>query len=674
MFVLEPLFSLLLLCLILHRKNRCFRHSVLSAAIVWAVLLVAMTEVLSLFRSLTFSWVSGLWGIVSLILCFISLRFNKNVALIGRLKFANTSPMSRLLLLWMFLIIATVGLIAWVAPPNTTDSMSYHMSRVAHWIENQTVSHYPTNILRQLYLTPGSEFIITHFQILSGGDRLANFVQWFSMVGSACGVSLIAKQLGAGARGQVLAAVVVTTIPMGILQASSTQNDYVVSFWLTCFVYFLILLKSKEVGQPIWPCSLAVGASLGLAILTKGTAYIFALPFLLWFTLSSIKKSRQKLGKSTLIIATIALSINFAHYARNFDLFGAPLGPGQEGAPGSGLKVTNDVFSVSTLISNSARNIALEMGTPFERLNVFTEKAIYKLHSLMDLSVNDPRTTWRGTQFSRPNWSLHEDFAGNPVHLACIVLSVVVFVASRQLRGRPYLVCYCMAVTGGFLLFSLLLRWQPWNARLHLPLFVLWSPFIAAVLSRSQKLGSCFAVGLLISAFPWVVHNKSRPLTGSSNIFNTSRINLYFSNRKELRDPYTEATDFIRSQKCSQVGLLLDDWEYPLWVLLRGNNNTGVKIAYVDVANNSAAKYESKSIDPFSASAIVSVYCEHSKEAAMEARSYNPAWMAGPVKVLLKPRIVALDCPEVDLNPNPWWSGIGAGLGKFKERRTGILP
>jgi 4-amino-4-deoxy-L-arabinose transferase-like glycosyltransferase len=519
--------------------------------------------------------------------------------------------------------------------------MTYHMSRVAHWIQNQSVSHYPTNILRQLYLTPGSEFIITHFQILSGGDRLANFVQWFSMVGSACGVSLIAKQLGAGAQGQVLAAVVVTTVPMGILQASSTQNDYVVSFWLTCFVYFLILLKSKEIGQPIWPCSLAVGASLGLAILTKGTAYIFAFPFLVWFALSSITRSRQKLWKSAFIIAIIALSINFAHYARNFDLFGSPLGPGQEGAPGSGPKLTNDVFTVSTLISNSARNIALEMGTPFERLNVFTEKAIYKLHSLMGLSVNDPRTTWRGTTwrgtlFGRPYLAWHEDFAGSPVHLACIVLSVVVLLSSRLLRGRPCLFCYSMAVTAGFLLFSFLLRWQPWNTRLHLPLFVLWSPFIAAVLSRSQKVASCLAVGLLISALPWVVHNKTRPLTGSWNIFNTSRIDLYFSNRIELRDPYTEATDFVRAQKCSQVGFLLTDWEYPLWVLLRGNNNMGVRITHVGVANNSAAKYESGSIDPFSVCAIVSVYGERNKEAAIEARSYNPAWMAGPVKVLLK--------------------------------------
>jgi hypothetical protein len=52
--------------------------------------------------------------------------------------------------------------------------------------------------------------------------------------------TLIAKQqLGANQTGQLIAAVFVATIPMGILQASSTQNDYVLSFWLICFVYFI---------------------------------------------------------------------------------------------------------------------------------------------------------------------------------------------------------------------------------------------------------------------------------------------------------------------------------------------------------------------------------------------------------------------------------------------------
>ncbi|MCS7249274.1 MAG: hypothetical protein NZ840_13700, partial [Anaerolineales bacterium] len=44
-------------------------------------------------------------------------------------------------------------------------------------------------------------------------------------IGAALGVSSIAEQLGAGVWGQLFAAVLSASIPMGILQGSSTQND-----------------------------------------------------------------------------------------------------------------------------------------------------------------------------------------------------------------------------------------------------------------------------------------------------------------------------------------------------------------------------------------------------------------------------------------------------------------
>ena len=157
--------------------------------------------------------------------------------------------------------------------------MTYHMSRVVHWIQNKSVWHYPTHILRQIELNPWAEFAITHLQILSGGDYWANFVQWFFMLGSLIGVSLIAKEFGADARGQVFATVFAATIPMGILQSTSTQNDYAVSFWLVCFVYYGILIQKATK----WQYVLAFGASLGLAFLTKGTAYLYAIPFFIFF-------------------------------------------------------------------------------------------------------------------------------------------------------------------------------------------------------------------------------------------------------------------------------------------------------------------------------------------------------------------------------------------------------
>jgi 4-amino-4-deoxy-L-arabinose transferase-like glycosyltransferase len=159
-----------------------------------------------------------------------------------------------------------------------------------------------------------------HLQILSGGDRFANFVQWFSMVGSIIGVSLIAKELGASARGQVFSAVFCATIPMGILQGSSTQNDYVVGFWLVCLAYYVLLAVKVKNNQT---SLLFIGASLGLAILTKSSAYFYACPFMVWFGLVKLKRLRWKVWKSFFVLSIICFLVNVNHYLRNFYLFGS---------------------------------------------------------------------------------------------------------------------------------------------------------------------------------------------------------------------------------------------------------------------------------------------------------------------------------------------------------------
>jgi hypothetical protein len=147
--------------------------------------------------------------------------------------------------------------------------MTYHLTRVMHWQQDRSLDFYATSIQRQLHLTPGAEYVTLHLQLLSGGDRLANLPQWFASMGSLFVVSLIAARLGATARGQALAALFCATLPMGILQSTSTQNDFVVAYWLACLVALVTDATTRG-----WPWVLALGAALGLATLTKATAFV----------------------------------------------------------------------------------------------------------------------------------------------------------------------------------------------------------------------------------------------------------------------------------------------------------------------------------------------------------------------------------------------------------------
>ncbi len=350
---------LTLLVLIFLQRNNSWRGAVLSAAIVLGFLLTAITEFLSLFNWLTFRGLFALWLTVSLILTFFYFKDVNKIKTDNISKATKLTPFSIFLLCSVVFIVAMLAIIALISPPNNSDSMVYHMSRVVHWIQDKNVAFYPTRILRQLHSNPWAEFAILHFQILSGGDRFANLVQWLSMIGSIIGVSLIAEQLGANQRGQVFAATFAATIPMGILQASTTQNDYVVAFWMVCFVYHLLLLRTKEMDGAIWLYSLRAGVSLGLAILTKATAYIYAFPFLFLYVVCQFKASRPKLLRPLIIILGFSFVINLGHYVRNFDLYGKPLGPGQE-AP-TGYKYSNDIFTMTSFVSNILRNIGLQI-------------------------------------------------------------------------------------------------------------------------------------------------------------------------------------------------------------------------------------------------------------------------------------------------------------------------
>ena len=67
-------------------------------------------------------------------------------------------PPGRMVVLAICGVVAVVviaGVTAIVAPPNTYDSMTYHLPRVMHWIQHQSVGHYPTHIPRQLHFPPG---------------------------------------------------------------------------------------------------------------------------------------------------------------------------------------------------------------------------------------------------------------------------------------------------------------------------------------------------------------------------------------------------------------------------------------------------------------------------------------------------------------------------------------
>ncbi len=594
-----PVLPAIALFLLISRKDPDRRRAFLVAATLWGLLLTAITEILSLAQALSFAGLTIAWLLVLTAAGGAWYLRRPRDGRSGPKTGAKRNPTrlasiphAGLVLALTGLLIGMTGLVALVAAPNNYDSMTYHMARVAHWAQDRSVAHFPTHLQRQIHQNPWSEFAILHFQVLAQGDRLANLVQWFSMVGSILGISLVARQLGVGTRGQLLAAGLCSSLPMGVLQASTTQNDYVLAFWMVCMVSFLIDAMTTSGRTQLVHLALA-SIALGLAVLTKGTGYLFALPFVIWAGIALLRQLRWKALGPFLLMAAIPLAINLGHYARNHELYGTPIGPGGEQETGL-YRYANDVFGPRVFVSNVLRNLVIETAVPIKAADRAAEGAVRGLHRLIGADPDDPRTTFTEQKFwVRGNFWNSENVAANPGHFLLLIWALITVPSLKQLPERRRLITYGAALIAGFLLFCFYLRWQPWHCRLHLPLLVLGLALIGLALEQKLTHGWSVAivVALQVVAVFVIATSHGRPMVGPTSIFAMDRDDQYFISSPGAARVYKGLAAGVAARGAKNIGLVMgvNDYEYPLWVLIQ-RRSPRARIEHVEVTNPSKAR------------------------------------------------------------------------------------
>jgi hypothetical protein len=495
-------------------------------------------------------------------------------------------------------IITIVGFIALLSPPNSTDAMAYHLPRVVYWAQQRSVAFFPTPYYNQIMLQPLAEYFMLHTFILSNGDRLVNFVEWMAMLGSTICVSSIARLLGAGPRGQIVAALFSATLPNGILQASGAKNDYLMALWLASMTYFALRFIGRlEEYERLARWDLVFcGCSLGLALLTKATAYLFVPGILLalfapaWRSLGA-----SWMARIGLILTGCALAINGPQYLRNIDLSRSPLG--YDSARGDGVfRWRNETFGWKQTASNLLRNAADQLGARDDRWNQGVYAAVVRVHGWMRDDVNDPATTWPFTEYAPPRNANHETNANNRWHLLILCCVVIALMARRTSTSR---LVYLAGLFLGFTLFCFYLKWQPFSSRLLLPLFVLAAPVAGAEIEklRPVALQWLLCLFLLNNSRPYLFENWVRPLKGPNSILRTSRDDNYFSDLGQWhnRASYQAVVEAANRANCNTIGIDINEFEleYPFQALVREAKpsvefvHTGVKNASLKYARPS---------------------------------------------------------------------------------------
>jgi hypothetical protein len=342
-------------------------------------------------------------------------------------------------------------------------------------------------------------------------------------------------------------------------------------------MYFTVrIIKNNELTNYIF-----LGISVGLAFLSKSISFLY-FPITGLFVAGIvcyklIKFNDNKLIINALICLVVLVIINLPHSYRNFQFSGDIRGTSKEESQ----DYINEELSLPNTISIAVKNIGLHLDPLFigNTGNVLVEK----FHLITGLDINKKGTNVFDSAFTcTPGWKNHEDTQPNFLHLLmiCISSGFIIYLWIRKERSKKTSILLIILFHAflQFLLFCLMLSWEPWNSRLHIPLFYSVIPIVVVGfnIKRINVIYYLLTFILIVQAFYIILTNYSREFItiekqNSTIGLNEARYKKYFTNRPDLYPEYDKITNKLVSQKTTKIGLILhnDSWEYPLYPKLQ---------------------------------------------------------------------------------------------------------
>ncbi|WP_298355788.1 hypothetical protein [Runella sp.] len=486
------------------------RLKIIKLWVIIASLVFVSTEFLSALDFLTPFWIRLFWASVLGTALYGSFatktqRTSLFTSFLAPVRTFRQLPRSYRILVVVSTIFVILPLffLAIYAPPNNVDSINYHLTRVVCWLQNHNVKHYPTFHVQQLYHNVMSEYLLLHVLALSGTDYFLNLVQWSAMIGTVFGIGLISKELGFSLQNQVIVGVLQLSLPIGILEASTTQNDYVATFFFISFLYFgLKILDNFTWNNASWMIlSLAWGG------FTKYPIFFYAFPYCLWIGFQLLKKQGLKVTFSLFCAAFLCLILVFMPFFwRNYQLFNNILSP-SFGHPLFVENIATERHGLLYPLSNAVKNTGLHLGLPNSAWNAQIDNLITHVHQLIGISINDSLIS---LDIYRTQFVIQEDMSGNfLMFISCILASIWLLFQKGHSKFKGILICTII----GFLIFCTAAKFQLWSSRTHMPLFaqgVILVGLFLSKLPKNRKVSISFL--FVLAALPYVINNFNKPL------------------------------------------------------------------------------------------------------------------------------------------------------------------
>lgn len=421
---------------------------------------------------------------------------------------ASREPIAFTVALVCVALVAVELYVAIVVAPNTWDSLTYHLARVVYWMQNGSIMQFENAGLRQATFPVNAEVLQGWTMLISDGDRFAQLIQWFAQLGVVAAVLAVGRDLGYRLRDRALAACLFLAMPVAVAEASSTQNDMVLTFFTTAAMLFLYRSLRGDRGAAV-----LFGAAAGLAFGTKSNAPMMLAAIGLGALILAGRNWRLFVRPLMLAIVGVLL-LGSLNYGQNLIDRGSLLGSDidQGFRVESPRQIPANAFEIGWIWTTSIPRI-LPTGAQYEIEN-FVNSMLYAPFRDFD---NQPRPnlTLRPDWLKMNNWSVEDHVAGGlPLLLAMIFL----LRALTRPRSRLEL-AISIAATASFVLFAVTLLSNVWIGRFALAPAALLMPLAARAMRMAVFRAAALVLTLLAfyamglqSASKSIILPNSRPM------------------------------------------------------------------------------------------------------------------------------------------------------------------
>lgn len=571
---------------------------------VWFIVLFTyiVTEICSLGYMINRTMIVGSWiCLILLLLVCLMVNRKKNAGII-KLEIDRENKGIQL-----FLGVICVGMLILSAVSITSnwDSMAYHMPRVMHWIQNQSVDFYATSEVRQITSPPLAEYIIMHVMLLSGSDKFVCMVHGMSYVLSAGLIYFISIKMNVEKRYAYLAVFLFLMMPPAIAEAVTTQNDLFAAMIMLLFFYYYLDFAYRSdltVSKEIFVLSVKLGTTIALGYLAKPNVLIIMAILIGYLGILKIwnkEKVKNMLFAGVTGIVTAVIGI-CPFMIKSYKVYGTLFPSSQT----EGITVTT--LDIRLLIANCYKNLVEYISTPLiPGINGFFMKGIYVIERVFRIDINDPAISTMKFELPDGIKVYHHDKAANPVIILLCFLVILGIIFKKCKKTKLEMGMFSCTILG-LLVTCTISKWSPWKVRYFLPFSAVAIIFVCMFIGQIKKeykwkdtfIGFIICLGFLsgYGALHYTINEVKMQYESDED----GQYSYFVNNH--IRGAYNDIEAYVEKRDFRQIGLYLGGgrYEYPLWSYL----DQAERIEHVMVED----KYLRKLEDPdFLPECIVSI-------------------------------------------------------------------